>query len=101
LIKDIKAAGFKVKGKLVYGWRTQRSQYCGSQEYVPGRCHKAPVFSVDKSTPCHPGIYLASKKDWLEKEYGKDIKLVQCFCRKDELVHAGDKWRCKRLWIVA
>jgi hypothetical protein len=99
LIEDIKAAGFKVKGKLVYGWRTQRSQHCGSQEYVPGRCHKAPAFSVDTNTPCHPGIYLASK-DWLEKEYDKDIKLVQCFCRKDELVCAENKWRCKRLWIV-
>jgi hypothetical protein len=100
LIRDVKAAGLEVKGKLIYGWRTQRSQHCGSQEYVPGDCHKAPVFSVDKDTSCHPGIYLASK-DWLEKEYGKDIKLVRCFCRKDEFIHAGNKWRCKRLWIVA
>jgi hypothetical protein len=99
LIRDVKAAGLEVKGKLIYGWRTQQSLHCGFQEYVPGRCYKAPAFSVDTNNPCHPGIYLASK-DWLEKEYGKNIKLVRCFCRKDELVHAGDKWRCKRLWIV-
>jgi hypothetical protein len=99
LIEDIKAVGLEIKGKFVYGWRTQRSRYCGSQEYVPGRCHKAPAFSVDTNTSCHPGIYFASK-DWFEKKYGKDIKLVQCFCLKSELVHAGNKWRCKRLWIV-
>jgi hypothetical protein len=50
------------------------------------------------STQCHPGIYLASR-DWLARYY-TDVAVVRCYCLRSELVCAGDKWRCKRLWVV-
>ena len=97
---EIDAAGLEINDDLVYGWRTAQSQHCGDTIYEPGQCYTAPAFSVCRDTPCHPGLYLAGW-DWLRgSSYGNCV-LVRCYCRRDELVHAGDKWRCKRLWVVA
>ena len=41
-----------------------------------------------------------NQKEWLTTEYGADIEIVRCKCRRDELVHAGDKWRAKRIWVL-
>ena len=49
------------------------------------------------TTDCHPGLYIAGK-EWLEKDY-PEVPLVRARCRRDELHHAGDKFRAKRLWI--
>jgi hypothetical protein len=96
---NIEAAGLRIHGPWVYGWRTARSQHAGSTEYsVRDEPYEAPYFSVDSETSCHPGIYLAGKS-YLAKEYDGHA-LVACKCLRSELVHAGDKWRCKRLWIV-
>jgi hypothetical protein len=95
--QEIVDAGLEIEGDRVYGWRTRYSQHCGNQQYKPGQCYEAPVFSVCTKTDCHPGIYLAGR-EWLEKDYAG--LSVRCYCMRNELVHAGDKWRCKRLWIV-
>jgi hypothetical protein len=96
---NIEAAGLRIHGPWVYGWRTARSQHAGSTEYaIRDEPYVAPWFSVDSETSCHPGIYLAGKS-YLAKEYDGHA-LVACKCLRSELVHAGDKWRCKRLWIV-
>ena len=92
------AAGLEIDGPWVLGWRTARSVHVGSTVYAPGSAHVAPRFSVDAGTPCHPGIYLASLA-WLEREFGMDVPRVRCRALRAELVHAGDKWRAKRLWI--
>jgi len=97
---QLKQDDLEVCGNFVFGWRTARSKYVGSTGYRPGRCYKAHAFSVD-TEECHPGIFLAGS-GWFDNrvvEYGED-ELVRCFCRRDELHHAGDKYRCKRLWIV-
>jgi hypothetical protein len=82
----------------VYGWRTKRSQCVGNTVYEPG-IYTATVFSVDTETECHPGIYIASEA-WLKSNYpGKEV--VRCRCRRIELLHAGDKWRCKQLEVLS
>jgi hypothetical protein len=98
--KEIEEAWLEIQGDRVYGWRTKYSQYIGNTRYtVEGSPYVAPVFSVDTETSCNPGIYLASK-EWLVENYGKCPSLVRCYCLRSELLHAGDKWRCKRLWVV-
>ena len=96
--EEILRAGLEIDGDLVYGWRTKISIHCGDTTYEPGKCYEAPWFSVCQETSCHPGIYLTSE-EWLDYKYGERSR-VRCYCRRDELIHAGDKWRCKRLWVV-
>ena len=96
---EMLGSGLEMRGDRVYGWRTAESQHNGLQKYWPRRkAYKAPVFSVSAGTDCHPGIYIAGKA-WLELNYG-DKPLVRCWCYRGELIHAGDKWRCKRLWVI-
>jgi uncharacterized protein YjbI with pentapeptide repeats len=97
--EEILCAGFEIRGDEIWGWRTRVSQHCGTTVYTPGE-HVAPVFSVD-TTPCHPGIYIASLA-WLRGQYCAltDADFVRCRCLRSELVHAGDKWRAKRIWVV-
>lgn len=95
---ELRAAGLDVRGVFVHGFRTRLSQCCGVTDYAPRpEEYVAPWFSVDSLSPCHPGIYIAGRA-WLAEKYPAE-QLVACHCRRDELVHAGDKWRCKRLWI--
>ena len=82
-------------GDYVWGYRTQRSVFCGSTYYQSGYQYTAPVFSVDQNTSCHPGRYLTSLAVALTYEQ----PLVRVYCRRDELIHACGKWRCKRLWV--
>jgi hypothetical protein len=99
--RDIIDAGLEIRGDRVYGWRTYVSKYVGSTRYEVGKEYQAPWFSVCQETECHPGLYLASMKWLLNKIRYMDEPAVRCYCRRDELIHAGDKWRAKRLWIVA
>ena len=92
------ATGLTPAGNLVYGWRTATSQHCGETTYKPGERYDARWFSIDVHSPCHPGIYLASK-EWLRTEY-PGVELVEIMCRHDELLRAGSKWRAKRIWIL-
>jgi len=95
---EILAAGLTIRGSLVYGWRTQRSQHCGDTFYEVGKQYFAPVFSVDPKELCHPGIYLAGKQ-WLAHNYGRE-PIVRVCCNRHDLVHAGDKWRASKIWVV-
>ena len=83
--------------EVVRGWRTAKSQYIKGHEYVWG-WYNAPVFSVDTTTACHPGIYLASRR-WLERPYSY-TELVRCWCYRDEMVVARRKARAKWLYVV-
>jgi hypothetical protein len=96
--EDITQAGLELRGDKVYGWRTETSRHCGSAFYEVGKEYEAPWFSVDHTTPCHPGLYLAGK-EWLEENY-PNAGVVRVYCLCSELVHAGDKWRARRLWVV-
>jgi hypothetical protein len=95
---ELARAGLEARGNFVYGWRTMQSPIVGSHVYTPG-LHTAPVFSIDRYTDCHPGIYLAGA-GWLDRQDYSRRPRVRCYCRRDELVHAGDKWRCRRLWVL-
>jgi hypothetical protein len=95
---DIAAAGLIVDGDYIVGYRTAESKHCGATKYEHGTCHIAPYFSTCTETPCHPGIYFASL-EWLGVEYG-NTPVVVCRALRSETVHAGDKWRAKRLWIA-
>jgi hypothetical protein len=94
---ELLAAGLSSDSDYVIGWRTSRSQHCGTTEYAPGTSHVAPWFSSDSSSPCHPGLYLAGR-EWLAAHY-PGITVVEVRCLRSELLRAGDKWRCKRLWV--
>jgi len=95
--EEITRAGLEIDGEWVYGWRTKRSQVVGNTIYEPG-IYTAPVFSVDTSSECHPGIYIAGER-WLKENYS-DVEIVRCRCRKIELLHVDDKWRCKQLEVL-
>ena len=97
--EEIISAGLRIEGDRVYGRRTRKSRWVGNTDYTPGLQYWCPVFSVCTETECHPGLYLASDK-WLDScdEYD-GCERVDCYCLRSELVHAGDKWRAKRLWI--
>jgi hypothetical protein len=97
--RDIAKAGLELHGDRVYGWRTRQSQHCGSTVYEVGKEYTAPWFSVDHTTECHPGLYLAGRKWLTENYYG--VEVVRVYCKRDELVRAWDKWRARRLWVVA
>jgi hypothetical protein len=94
----IKEAGLVISGDQIYGWRTHESIFVGQQVYASGECYEAPYFSTCCETSCHPGIYLAGENTMWEA-YPDEV-LVRCYCLRSELVHARDKWRAKRLWIV-
>ena len=95
--EEITQAGLEIDGEWVYGWRTKRSRVVGNTIYESG-VYTAPVFSIDTSSECHPGIYIAGKT-WLKENYS-DVEIVRCRCRRIELLHAGDKWRCKQLEVL-
>ena len=92
----IAAAGLAIDGQWVTGRRTARSLHCGATEYLPGSAHVAPWFST-AATACHPGLYLAGA-EWLATQY-PDEPTVEVRCLRADLLHAGDKWRCRRLWV--
>ena len=98
LSDDIIGAGLETDGGFVIGWRTKKSTIIGTTTYEPGKVYTAPVFSTCQDSPCHPGIYFASK-EWLIENYGS-AQLVRCCCLRSELLHVGNKWRCKRLMIL-
>ena len=96
-----RAAGLEPDGDRVWGWRTARSTHCGDEHYTPHRePYVAPWFSVDAETECHPGRYLAGLEQ-LRAFSGRGHRAVRCWCLRSELVIAGGKCRCKRLWITA
>jgi hypothetical protein len=98
--QEILYAGLEVSsdGFVVTGYRTITSVHVSDTRYEPSPDpYCAHVFSTDPSTDCHPGIYLASR-DWIMRAY-PNRPIVRCHCLRAELVHAHDKWRCKRLWI--
>ena len=96
--EEILAAGLELDGDDVHGWRTRLSQHVGEQEYVPGQAYEAPVFSV-APTGCHPGLYLAGEA-WLRREY-PEAPLVRVRTRRVDLHHGDNKWRCRRLTVLA
>jgi hypothetical protein len=92
-------AGFALEGDFVIGYRTRKSMHVGSTVYEPGTAHAAPWFSVDQYTECHPGLYFAPVA-WCRREYPCE-DLVRVAAVRDEVVRAGNKWRAKRLLVLA
>ena len=90
------SAELTIDGEFVRGWRTYKSQHCGTTFYERNSHHVAPYFSTSE-TICHPGIYMAGKA-WLDSNY-PDVAIVPCHCLRSELHHAGDKFRAKQIWI--
>jgi uncharacterized protein YjbI with pentapeptide repeats len=95
--EELLAEGFHLRGDRVYGWRTAVSTMSG-EAYVPGTTVRAPYFSLDVSTCCHPGIYLAGL-DWLRTFYPRE-PLVYVSCRRGDILHAGSKWRAKEIKVI-
>ena len=89
-------AGFRIDGDRVYGWRTLYSTHVGTHRYNPGE-HVAPWFSV-ASTDCHPGIYMAGLA-WLRERFS--VPFVQCYALRSDLHCAGDKFRARKIVVVA
>ncbi len=96
------AEGFEVEGDFVIGWRSRVSTHVGNTDYQPGTVHAAPVLSMDINTECHPGLYLWPLHQQAETwaAFGEDRRVVRVAAIRTELVHAGDKWRCKRLLVL-
>jgi hypothetical protein len=96
--EEIAGAGLEVDGDHIVGWRTEaslRHPHTGC-EYTPGE-HVADLLSVDPSCECHHGIYFAALS-WLRANY-PHVPLVRCRALRAETVHAGDKWRARRIWV--
>lgn len=103
---NARRAGFEIEGQdgeYLVGWRTRHSTNYGSTDYAPGTIHRAPWFSVDQSTACHPGLYL-----WPTREQAEEWELVpgggdgvvRVACLRRETMEAGGKWRTKRLLVL-
>ena len=88
--------------EFLYGWRTAKSAHCTTNgvyvTYEPGCEYKAPWFSVS-DTECHPGLYFAPSVKWLE-ENGYSGPFVMVKALKTETFKAGEKYRCKRFWVL-
>ena len=86
-----------VRGReRLYGRRTSRSLYFGAGNYTVPGWHRAVALSVDRSTKCHPGIYLGGSD-----VAGRD-DLVTAWCYRDEAVYVSPAKgvRTRRLWSV-
>ena len=106
---DIRSMGLEIHGNRVCGWRTAMSLHCANAEHYTPHHHPyvAPWFSVDTSSPCHPGIYLsglARLREFLDENSIRDRRIVRVWCYRSELVIAGSyswrKCRCRRLWVT-
>jgi hypothetical protein len=84
----------------IYGWRTFYSQQnlLSHTEYTPG-VYTASVFSCCIKTECHPGIYFGPR--WQMHEWYGAEKIVRCRTRRRDCLHAGRKWRTRRLEILS
>jgi hypothetical protein len=98
-VEELTSAGLELDGEFVLGWRSKKSIHCGNTAYEVGKEYSASWFSSDETSACHPGIYFASK-EWLKTNYPEEKKLVRVRARRDEVVHAGDKFRAKRIWVL-
>jgi hypothetical protein len=96
--EEILKDGLEIDGGFVLGWRTQESQVIIGHIYEPGVVYTAPIFSTCQETSCHPGIYLSSR-NFFTRSYS-NYKLVRVACRRDELIHAGSKWRARRIMVL-
>ena len=98
-VQELSAAGLELKDGWVYGYRTGVSSHLRPGiTYIVGQTYAAPVFSVAPAS-CHPGIYLAGM-EWLENNL-PGVALVRVRCLLSDLHHAGDKWRCRKLEVLA
>jgi hypothetical protein len=66
--------------------------------YAVGQEYTANAFSTSKETDCHPGIYLAGLKWLSENGYPCDVKVS---CARTDLLKAGEKFRAKKIFVVA
>jgi hypothetical protein len=93
--EQIAAAGLTlrvVRGReRLYGRRSARPLYYGTTDYTRQGWHRAPWFSVDPGSPCHPGIYLGGTHP---AERGV-TEWVSVWCYRDEAVYCGAEYGCR------
>ena len=98
--KWLKSRGIHVDiGGNFIAWRTKISQHMGVTVYVPG-CYSAPVFSTDKKSSCHPGLYLASK-NWLKDTYDENIRLVRVLANVRDAFPVDNKMRVRKFEVLS
>ena len=95
---ELDAAGLEYEGDTVYGWRSRTSRHCGNTEYSVGLEYTAHAFSVDATTECHPGLYMAGREWLAANDYPCDIRVS---CRRVDLIKAMGKFRCRSLRVVS
>jgi hypothetical protein len=83
-------------GRIVY--RSARSEYNGSTEYLPGKTYTAPYLSHDALTECHPGIY-ACDTPIMAREWSDSI--VKCYVRDGDYVVVDKGIRCARIRVLS
>ena len=92
----LRAAGMTVRNGTVYAYRTATSQHVGTTDYTTPGEYVAPVFSMDPTTDCHPGLYFASL-EWLKDAY-PDKPLVGISAAVSDVVATTEgKFRARRL----
>jgi len=82
---------------LVLASRTRNSPVMGGNGYIDGKLYKAPFFSRDPVTDCHPGLYIEGGPAILLCNSGERL-LVACWL--DEM-HIVTKCRVPRFRTVA
>lgn len=80
-------------------YRTKTSRYVGNTIYEADKEYTAPYFSVDTNTECHPGLYFTTLDRLDTTEYAGFPRIVVRVHITD-VVCAGDKFRCKKFFVV-
>lgn len=94
----LRSHGFEIDADgMAIGYRTKKSVVCGTTDYRIGR-YVAPWFSTCGKTECHPGIYVGTH-EYIQNMYNSEgivcVKFWPSSC-----VKAGNKFRCKEIFVV-
>jgi len=94
---QIEQAGLRAEvvggAEWLIGSRSRRSRHVGSTDYSDPGEYRAPWFSVDQHTQCHPGIYLGGSPN----EWGGDVVEARCLRGDALFISARKGIRCRVL----
>lgn len=100
---ELREAGFHVRLDWVYGYRAKESYIATNpvskeiMTYSPGKTYKAPFFSRDIMTSCHPGLYFCPT---LDEAKCYSHRIVKVRAKVGTVIQAIDKFRTPELFVV-
>jgi uncharacterized protein YjbI with pentapeptide repeats len=85
---------------LLRGWRSENSPYYPASsgfKYIPGRTYVAPVFSLDISTVCHPGLHVCTS---IKDAFVWGYKIIEVAICPEDIIQSMGKWRCRKFKVI-